>query len=109
LSHGGKDKELGLTDEMGKDVPAAVLTNSTTTHLHIDSPFVEPLNIIMGRPTEHNTVIAFIAMGDGTLSYFLSSSGYSIDTDKWRVSWIHYDPDGPSWMGLLFMVVESVR
>jgi hypothetical protein len=41
----------------------AVLSNSTTTQILISSPMFERQSIIMGRPAENNTVIAFISMG----------------------------------------------
>jgi hypothetical protein len=49
------DEEEGST--------ATIFSHFVTTRIHINSPVFERQNIIMRRPTEDNTVIAFIAMG----------------------------------------------
>jgi hypothetical protein len=59
-------KELVIEEDAKEEqerTPVAVFSNATTTQIRISSPLLERQYIIMGRPTENNTVIAFIAMG----------------------------------------------
>jgi hypothetical protein len=59
-SYQDEEEEDGRDDE---DFTTDLFSHSTTTRIQINSPIFERQNIIMRRPTEDNTVIAFIAMG----------------------------------------------